>query len=247
MINLKDGLSDELNTRINLKVKWILRGAIALIFLSVLITCALIGRDVSVELSERAQIEQSLKENYNIRRRFRQTPTTNTYGTYWDHCGVTISAGHVHVEMGFTPIQDALGPVKFAPGVIDAVFYGDDWTCGPPVNPVDGQRIWIAGYPGSSDTLALRRGAIYLKRSVSGSDGYQLGTYIVVFDPKSLADFLGEPVATGMSGGIAVDENLAPIGILATRNDQFDSDDDGEPEQGSDIVGLYDAYQALIE
>lgn len=247
MINLKDGLSDELNTKVNLKVKWILRGAIALIFLSVVITCSLIGRDVTVELSERAQIEQSLQDNFNIRRRFYQTQTTTTYGTYWDYCGVTISAGHVHVEMNHTPIQDALGSVKIAPGVIDAVFYGNHWGCAPPFNPVDGQRIWIAGYPGSSDKLALRRGTVYLKRSVSGSDGYELGTYIVVFDPKSIADFLGEPVATGMSGGIAVDENLTPVGILATRNDQFDSDDDEEPEQGSDIVGLYDAYQALIK
>ena len=244
MINLKDGLSDELNAKVNIKVKWILRVAIILIFLSVLITCGLIGRSTMVELSERSHVEVVAKETFSIRRQFVKTETSQVYGTVWDYCNITIGARHVHEETRGVPPPAALGAALPTSPNVDAVFYGSDWNCEFARNlivrnPIDGERIWLMGYPAGSDALSTRRGTVFLKRSVTD-------TYIILFDPYSLADFLGEPVSGGMSGGLVMSESFEPIGILITQNSQFDSDKDGESENGADVVGLKTAFDILI-
>ena len=100
------------------KFKWVLRGALIAAALAVLITSCLIGRETMVELSERERIEEVMTsaEGYNLRRRFYDPAGKTVYATYWDHCGATMTAGHVHVEMDSTPPQNALGRTRYKPG-----------------------------------------------------------------------------------------------------------------------------------
>ena len=240
--NLKDGLKDELNTRV--KFKWVLRAALIASILSVLITVLIMGKNTAVELSERDKVISVLTapEGLNLRRRYYQTIDFHTYGTYWDYCGATISAGHVHRDTGFNAPDSALGPARYIGGSIDAVFYTEGWTCDIPRNPIRGEKVWIAGYVGGADEPSIRRGTVYLKR-VAGDEE---SAFIVQFDPWSVADFFGEPVAGGMSGGIVTDIDFNPIGILTTQNSRADTDNDGEGENGSDVSGLLDAYNILL-
>ena len=245
MSDLSDSINEELNKPI--KLKWVLRAIIATAILSCFITACLVGGTTIMELSERDKIEQIMTAStgYNLQRRFYDPAGKTVYGSYWAHCDTTITAGHVHVEMDETPPEGALGEPLFIPGSIDAAFYTNGWSCPPPKNPVDGQRVWIGGFVAGADQPSIRRGTMYIKRPESGSDGYDVATYVFIFDPVSLADFLGEPVNGGMSGGIVLNENLKPVGILATQNSKWDSNGDGEAEHGSDVVGLLDAYNTL--
>jgi hypothetical protein len=105
--------------------------------------------------------------------------------------------------------------------------------------------VYILGYPAGSKQPTLRQGKVYLRRPSSGSYGYELSTWVVVFDHAP--EILTEPVVGGMSGGIVTDVDLNPVGILVTQNSPADIDRDGRPEQSADIVGLLDAYDALIK
>ena len=245
-IDLRDGLKDELDTPI--KLRWALRAITISVILSCIITACFLGRSIRVELSERERVEQIMAAptGYNLRRRFYDPVGKTVYGSYWTYCNTTITAGHVHAEMDGTPPDGALGEARYVPGAIDAAFYTEGWSCGSPSNPVNEQRVWIGGFVAGSDQLSVRRGTMYIKRSVSGSEGYNSATYIFIFDPVSLVDILGEPVNGGMSGGIVLGQDLKPVGILATQNSKWDSDGDGEAEHGSDVVGLLDAYNILI-
>lgn len=241
-IDLRDGISDELNAPI--KARWALRTFIVGLVLGAFIWGGLIAKDTVAELSERQAIEAHLIENHSILRGFEN----NAYGTYWRHCGLWVTAAHVHKEtMGATP-----APVDRNPHVgfeIDAAFYGDEWTCGAPTDLQEGQGVWIAGFPGGANSLAMRRGEVYLKRSASGSDGYSEPTWIVVFPKNNIAAWLSEPVAGGMSGGIVIDaESLEPMGILVTQNSQAVLQAFGpDAVHSSDVVSLHDAYNVLIK
>ena len=222
-----------------IKLRWAIRAFLIAAFIASFITACLIGRETMVELSERSRVEAIAKENFSIRRQFVKTETEQIYGTIWDYCNVTIGARHVHEETRGVLPPAALGAALPTSPNVDAVFYGSDWNCEFARNPIDGERIWLMGYPAASDALSTRRGTVFLKRSATD-------TYIVLFDPYSIADFFGEPVSGGMSGGIVMSEDLEPIGILITQNSQFDSDEDGESENGADVVGLKTAVDILI-
>ena len=245
MSELSDNIKEELDKPI--KLRWVLRVIVITALLSCFITVCLVGGTTMMELSERDKIEQIMvaPTGYNLQRRFYDPAGKTVYGTYWAHCDTTITAGHVHADMDGTPPDGALGKPLYIPGAIDAAFYTDGWSCPPPANPTNGQRVWIGGYVAGADEPSIRRGTMYIKRPVSGSDEYKVATYIFIFDPVSLADVLGEPVNGGMSGGIVLNEDLTPVGILATQNHKWDSDGDGEEEHGSDVVGLLDAYKTL--
>lgn len=235
--DLSDGLSKELNAKV--KLRWVIRAAFFAALFSAIITACLIGRETMVEFSERSRVEAIATDKFSIRRQFVKTETSQVYGTVWDYCNVTIGARHVDEETRGVPPPAALGAALPTSPDIDAVFYGSDWNCEFARNPIDGERIWLMGYPAGSDALSTRRGTVFLKRSATD-------TYIILFDPYSLADFLGEPVSGGMSGGLVMSEDLEPIGILITQNSQFDSDKDGESENGADVVGLKTAFDILI-
>ena len=198
--------------------------------------------DTVVELNERQTVEAYILGNYTLTRGFEN----NAYGTYWQHCGVWITAGHVHAEtLGATP--PPLPRAAITHGDIDAAFYGTKWTCGVPQDLTEGQRVWIAGYPGGANAVALRSGVAYIKRSSSGSDGYSEPTWVIVFPKNNLASWLSEPVAGGMSGGVVIDaDTLEPVGILVTQNSPTTLPSFGEVHS-ADIVALYDAYRVLVE
>jgi len=239
-INLKDGIGDELNTPIRLR--WAIRTFIVGLVLGALFLGGKTAVETVIEMDERQTIEAHVTETHDITRGFEN----NAYGTYWKHCGVWVSAGHVDRETrGAVP--PPVDGATLSSIDIDAVFYGRTWTCETPQDMVEGQKVWIAGYPGGANALALRGGVVYLKRSSSGSDGYSAPTWVVVFPKSNLASWLSEPVAGGMSGGIVIDaETFDPIGILVTQNSPTTLPSFGEVHS-SDVVSLRDAHTFLIE
>jgi len=240
-INLKDGIGDELNSPI--KARWAIRTFILGIVFGAFIWGGLIAKNTVAELSEREAIEAHIVETHSMTRGFEN----NAYGTYWAHCGLWVTAGHVHSEtLGATPSPVAREAI--AGFEIDAAFYGERWECEAPPDLKEGQSVWIAGYPGGSDALAMRRGEVYIKRNASGSDGYEGATWIVVFPKNNLAAWLSEPVAGGMSGGIVIDaESREPFGILVTQNSPTTLQAFGnDPVHSSDVVSLRDAHDLLL-
>ena len=87
-------------------------------------------------------------------------------------------------------------------GVIDAVWYGKNWTCGAPANPTVGTPVYVLGYPGGSNEPTLRQGTVHFHRTESGSPGYHTGTWIVVFEPREDAGLSGEAVVTRIPTGL---------------------------------------------
>jgi len=130
---------------------------------------------------------------------------------------------------------------------LDAAWYGKKWTCGAPETLKLGMSVYLLGYPGGSDQPTLRQGRVHFHRTESGSLGYQMGTWIVVFDSRGEAGLSGEAVVGGMSGAIVTDQDLNPVGILVTQNSPADLDGDGALDQSVDIVSLTDAYRVLIK
>lgn len=238
-VDLRDGLKDELNTPIRLR--WAIRTFVLGIVLGALIWGGRKAADTATKLNERQAIAAYVSETHTITRGFEN----GAYGTYWNYCGVWITAGHVDRETrGAVPpgvSGETLSSIN-----IDATFYGRSWSCPAPIDVTEGQAVWIAGYPGGSDTIALRSGVVYIKRSSSGSDGYAYPTWVVVFPKNNLAAWLSEPVAGGMSGGIVIDaETRAPVGILVTQNSPTTLPSFGEVHS-ADIVSLRDAYNELL-
>lgn len=235
-IDLSDGIGDELNARINIKARWLIWIALAFLFIG--------GAGFSyykwVKLPESTKISQQITEDFNVRRHF----DGSTWGTFWDYCGVTLTADHVPAGMADNGEAFTGKTVHRSSGVIDAAWYGERWKCDEPSNPERGMDVYVLGYPGGSGDASLREGRVYLQRGSSGSPGYEIATWIVVFDGVEIT---AEPVVGGMSGGIVTDHEFNPVGILVTQNSPSDLDNDGKPDQSADIVGLADFYAALIE
>ena len=237
-IDLRDGIKDELNTKVTIKLRWIIR----IVILSLIIGAVLFGLATRKKIVETTTIENQITELFDVSRGV----TDTTYGTYWQYCGGWFTAVHVHTGMGFEAPEFVSGAVVRSPGLIDAAWYGGEWSCDAPMNPEDGMPVYLLGYPGGSDKPTLRQGNVYLRRSQSGSPGYEISTWVVVFELRGVAGIFGEPVVGGMSGGVVTDREFNPVGILVTQNSPSDVTGDGKLQQSADIVGLADAYQALI-
>ena len=237
-IDLRDGIKDELDTKVTLTLRWVFR----IIFVSLIIGAVLFGWATRKRAGETTVIENQIMKTFKVTRGVSDT----AYGTYWKHCGGWFTAEHVHTAMDLNAPKFVKGKVVRAPGIIDAVWYGKKWACGAPANPVIGESVYLLGYPGGSDKPTLRQGTVHFHREESGSNGYQIGTWIIVFEARGDAGIIGEAVVGGMSGGIVTDSALNPVGILVTQNSPADLDGDGELEHSVDIVGLGDAYQVLI-
>lgn len=239
-IDLKDGITDELNTPIRLR--WAIRTFLIGLLLGALIWGGKTATDTVGELSERQTIEALVLEKYDVVRGF----NNGAYGTYWNYCDVWVTAGHVHRSTGGAVPEPVTGAAVSSIN-IDAAFYGDDWGCEKPAEITEGQRVWVAGYPGGANSIALRSGVAYVKRASSGSPGYSDPTWVVVFPKGNLASWLSEPVVGGMSGGVVIDaETYAPVGILVTQNSPTTLPSFGEVHS-SDIVSLHDAHAVLLE
>ena len=238
-IDLRDGIKDELDTKVTITLRWIFR----IIFLSLILGAILFGWVTRKRMTQTVVTENQILKHFDVTRGVSDT----AYGTYWKHCGGWFTADHVHTAMNLEAPKFIRGNVVRAPGVIDAVWYGKKWSCEAPISPKLGMAVYVLGYPGGSDKLTLREGIVHFHRDVSGSEGYQIGTWIVVFEPRGNAGISGEAVVSGMSGGIVTDTDLNPVGILVTQNSPADLNGDGVLEQSVDIVGLDDAYQVLIK
>ena len=237
-IDLRDGLKDELDTKITLTLRWMFR----IIFISLILGAILFGWVTRKTTAETTLIQNRIVKTFKVTRGVSDT----AYGTYWKHCGGWFTADHVHEAMNLNVPDFVSRGVVRAPGVIDAVWYGKKWSCGTPKNPAVGLPVYLLGYPGGSDKPTLRQGTVHFRRVESGSDGYQMGTWIIVFDARDDAGISGEAVVGGMSGGIVTDTELNPVGILVTQNSPADLNGDGALENSVDIVGLADAYQVLL-
>ena len=238
-IDLRDGIKDELDTKVTLTLRWIFR----IIFLSIILGAILFGWVTRKRIAETTAIEIQILKTFDVTRGVSDT----SYGTYWKHCGGWFTADHVHAAMNYEAPDFISHPVIRAPGIVDAAWYGKKWSCGVPANPTLGTSVYVLGYPGGSDKPSLRQGKVHFHRTESGSDGYQIGTWIVAFESRDDAGISGEAVVGGMSGGIVTDTNFKPVGILVTQNSPSDLNGDGALEHSVDIVGLADAYQVLIE
>ena len=238
-IDLRDGIKDELDTKITITLRWMFR----IIFLSLIIGAVLFAWVTKTRTSETLAVQNKIVKRFVVSRGVSDT----SYGTYWKYCGGWFTADHVHEAMDLNTPKYIKPAVVRAPGVIDAAWYGKKWTCEPPLSPEIGMAVYVLGYPGGSDEPTLRQGTVHFHRMESGSEGYQTGTWIVVFEPREDAGISGEAVVTGMSGGIVTDADLNPVGILVTQNSPADINGDGGLDQSVDIVGLDDAYRILIE
>lgn len=238
-IDLRDGLKDELDTKVTLTLRWVFR----IIILSIITGAILFAWASRKVTGESVLIENKIVKLFDVTRGVSDT----SFGTYWKHCGGWFTADHVHTAMNLETPKFVRGNVVRAPGIIDAVWYGKKWSCAAPINPKLGMAVYVLGYPGGSDKPTLREGTVHFHRTESGSEGYQTGTWIVVFEPRGDAGISGEAVVVGMSGGIVTDYNYNPVGILVTQNSPADLNGDGVLEQSVDIVGLGDAYRVLIK
>ena len=238
-IDLRDGIKDELDTKVTLTLRWMFR----IILLSVILGAGLFAWVTHKRTAEVTAIENRIVKKFDVRRGVSDT----SYGTYWKHCGGWFTADHVHEAMNLDTPKFIKPAVVRAPGIIDAAWYGKSWSCDAPANPVVGMNVYVLGFPGGSDKPTLRQGTVHFHRTESGSEGYQTGTWIVVFAPRDDAGISGEAVVVGMSGGIVTDTDFNPVGILVTQNSPADLNGNGELDQSVDIVGLGDAYRILIE
>ena len=237
-IDLRDGIKDELDTKVTLTLRWMFR----IIFISLILGAVLFAWLTRKRTNDTTAIENQIVKIFDVTRGVSDT----AYGTYWKHCGGWFTADHVHEAMNLDAPDFVSRGVVRAPGIIDAVWYGKKWSCAAPQNPTVGMSVYLLGYPGGSDKPTLREGTVHFHRTESGSDGYQTGTWIIVFEPRDDAGIAGEAVVGGMSGGIVTDTDLNPVGILVTQNSPADLNGDGALEHSVDIVGLGDAHRMLI-
>ena len=238
-IDLRDGIKDELDTKVTLTLRWMFR----IIFLSLILGAILFAWITRKAMTQTVLTENKIVKIFDVTRGVSDT----SFGTYWKHCGGWFTADHVHEAMNLEAPDFIRGEVVRAPGIIDTVWYGKKWSCAAPANPEVGMAVYVLGYPGGSDKPTLREGKVHFHRTESGSEGYRTGTWVVAFEPRGDAGISGEAVVVGMSGGIVTDYDFNPVGILVTQNSPADLNGDGVFEQSVDIVGLADAYRVLIE
>lgn len=168
----------------------------------------------------------------NIRRHFYNEANFQTYGSFFQHWGGWITAGHVLTEASDLLPPFASGDMRSWPDGLDAAVIGCTLPQKAPPPPHTGQDVMIKGYPAGSRHLEIRRGTVYYERGA--------GTWIAHIKTPD------EPVVTGMSGGAVIDTSSgAPIGILITRNSPADLNSDRDPDESADFIALCDVWHAL--
>jgi len=233
--NLRDGLSQELNMRVSLKLRWLIR----LVFVSLVLGAVGFAGYKYMRLSEETKLTRKIVAEFKVQKYW----DGNVYATFWEDCGLSFGADHSAASI----LDDGEGftgkPANRPAGLIDFVWYGAEWTCPAPPPLEVGQAVYIVGWPAVSPAPAFRSGEVYLNRGVSGSPGYEAPTWIVTLDQD-------EPIGGGMSGGIVTDQDLNPVGVLVVQNSAFCRDLQAvcdSPEQSADIVSLHDAYHLLVK
>ncbi len=171
-----------------------------------------------------------------VRRHFYNERGFQTYGSFFEHWGGWITAGHVLSEANGLIPDFANGEVIHSPAGLDGALIGCQIPDREPEDPRPGQNIYCIGYPAGSAHPARRDGRVYLQRPG------QADTWIAhILTPD-------EPVVTGMSGGAVFDKRThAPIGIIITRNSPADLNNDRDPDESFDFVSLAGVWRAIKE
>lgn len=236
--NLKDFIQNKLSFRFNISLKRLIFITIATIIASgALFSC--IKRS---NIDDSTKIENSIISKYKLTRSFDGL----SWGTYWRNCGAWFTADHVVANSSDDKPDFVKGDLVRSDYVIDAAAYGLKKKCKNIAKPENGMNVYILAYPAGSESPSLRYGKILTRRSVSGSDNYFTPTWVVVFDNMK-EGVISDPVVGGMSGGIVVNKELTPIGILVTQNSPTDINMDGFAEQSADMVGIDDVYDILLD
>ncbi|WP_427452152.1 transglycosylase SLT domain-containing protein [Litorimonas sp. WD9-15] len=188
-----------------------------------------------------------------VRGWFHEGPTTQAPGTFFEVRGSLLAtAAHVRdAQMGTVPPFTS-GKYDCAPGVLDACLIGRipaTWPR-PPV-PVEGQSGFVIGFPGGSGLPSERRATVHFKRSVSGSPGYEMPTWIARIEPcpddvdaATPESALCQPVFVGMSGSPFTVDGV-PIGIVVAQNSRADLNNDRDPDQSFDFVAMSDVWDVF--
>lgn len=205
-IDFSDGIADELNARVTVRWRYILYAV--LIFSAI---SAYFGyrHYEKVAFTESEILKNKIVDVFKVRPHF----SGRNWGTYWHHCGAWITADHVDEGAGRVQPDFTKGRPWKPHGIIDGAIYADEWPCERKYKyPVKGEAVTVIGYPARSYSPEMLTGFIHLRRGVSASPGYEVATWVVVFDEKV------EPVVGGMSGGLVLDAEGYPVGILVTQN-----------------------------
>ena len=174
------------------------------------------------------------KAEPTIRRHFYNERGFQCYASFFSVWEGWISAGHCLTDsQGLLP-PFAKGELITWPGGLDAALMGGRLAAKRPEAPIIGQRIIIKGFAAGCRTLETRRGHVYIERG-TGS-----GTWIAHIEEPD------EPVVTGMSGGPVVDSDSGqPLGIIITRNNPADLNNDRDPDESCDFIALSDVWDAV--
>ena len=209
--------------------------AVPLLFLlsGILVLAGYCGKSYYVDknFTPTQKLSAELQEKYQVTRKFQNNRTTYAWGTFWHHCGAWITADHVDSAFGRIAPEFVKGAQWRPEGKLDATLWTDDWKCDYRV-PTNGEEIKVIGFPQRSESAVFAKGRILQNRGSSASSGYEAATWIVVFETGV------EPVSTGMSGGLVLDENDLPIGVLVTTGGDLDGD------WTADFVALNDLKEA---
>ena len=78
-IDLRDGLKDELDTKVTITLRWMFR----IIFISLILGAILFGWVTRKRMAETTLIQNRIVKTFKVTRGVSDT----AYGTYWKHCG----------------------------------------------------------------------------------------------------------------------------------------------------------------
>ena len=192
------------------------------------------------------RVIDTIVERFDVRRFF----SGKSWCTYWkpwpdELPGVWASADHCHREMEYrSPPYITTDVVTRAAGEIDGVLYGYGRIKDQPRDLIEGEDIYIVGYPGGSSEPSLRRAKVYLKRNNPANADYLHADTIVIIETKEqlLYESTYESVIGGMSGGIVTSTDYEPLAVLVTQNGLTDLNGDRLPDASSDVVPLRDVW-----
>ena len=194
-----------------------------------------------------SRVIDRIVDEFDVRRFF----SGASWCTYWQPWPDEVpsawaSADHCHREMRYkAPPYIYSKIVTREAGVMDGVLYGSGRSAVQPRAMIEGEDVYILGYPGGSSEPSLRRGRVYLERSTPASDHYSHPATIVLIETPGqlLYESTYEPVIGGMSGGIVTSTRYEPLAVLVTQNGMTDLTGDGIPDASSDVVPLRDIWE----
>jgi len=138
-LDFSDGLSQEWNFKFKIKL-----GTLLVLMLALFLTGAF-GHAYFIKktLTPNQKYIASVVSDYKVRRHF----DGHAYGTFWQYCGVTLTADHVLAELVDEGEAFVGKRVNRSFGVIDAAHFGK-WKCEEPREPIIGDEPVVGGMSG---------------------------------------------------------------------------------------------------